>query len=528
MTEAPSRRRARRDDSPADEPTSSALYGPDPLKPVREAVLRRDPDAFVLCFAPDAYLRVPRREGDIVLRGHEELGRASRDLQSMIREFSWTPSRRLVSAAEVTEEAVVVARQHERRPSRVSAPPPVDDEGIRVPLRVVAGFGPDGLISALTLWLDWAALLDPKGLNSADGLASALVALARARDDRGFRVLQTPPVPVIPEQPAATEQEEPDRPKPMSRGAVWWQVHRNTVVGSVMALAALVLLGWVGLHVLPPLKSSDPSTTAVGDLRGADATDTGQTGNARGPGSGDGANPSSALSDPGSTDPGGTDPNGTAPGGTDPGGTDPGGTGQGGTALGGSNAGSSDGEGSDAANSDVGGEPGAEGEPGAGAGGESGAGDTSSASDPQATGAGPGGSGAPVLSSQKPNVAPTVQPGREITFLSDVLFPFNSFELSPRASSRLDNLARQVREARMQGTIQVNGYTDSTGSETHNLDLSQQRALAVANALSLRLHGTNVRLDVQGFGETSPRRTNDTKAGRRANRRVTVVLPEQR
>ncbi len=262
MNEAPSRRRGRKTE-PSDE-TSFALYGPDPLEPVRDAIIRRDPDAFVLCFAPDGYLRVPRREGDIVIRGHEDLGRAGRDLQSMVRELSWTPSRRLVSAGEVTEEAVVVALEYQRRTSRAapSTQQPGVDESLRVPLRAVAVFTEDGLISGLTLWLDWAALSDPTGLTTAGGAASALVAVARSRDDRGLRVIQTPPVPVIVEVPEGLDGEDPERPQPMGRGAIWWELHRTTVAGSVMALAALVLLSWVGLNVLAPLRDGGGSSSA--------------------------------------------------------------------------------------------------------------------------------------------------------------------------------------------------------------------------------------------------------------------------
>jgi OmpA-OmpF porin, OOP family len=130
------------------------------------------------------------------------------------------------------------------------------------------------------------------------------------------------------------------------------------------------------------------------------------------------------------------------------------------------------------------------------------------------------------MSSQKPNARPTVQAGREITFLSDVLFRFGSFDLSTRSQKRLDRLAGQIRETGVRGDIQVNGYTDAIGSTADNMKLSKRRALAVARALSRRLTDVDVRLQVQAFGETSPRDTNRTADGRRQNRRVTVVLPE--
>ncbi|MCD5351188.1 OmpA family protein [Kineosporia mesophila] len=391
-----------------------ALYGPDPLEPVRDAILQRDPGNFVLCFTPDGRLRVPRREGDIVVRGRDDLGRAARDVQLMIRELSWTPSRRFVSSGEVTEEAVAVVHQQVRRPGRASAHPLMEDE-LRVPLRVVATLEPDGLISSLTLWLDWAALSDPQGTTSAEGAASALVTLARSRDDRGLRVLQTPSAPLIEPFRPEPESRAPDRPKPMGRGALWWKLHRNALAGGLMALAAVLLVGWVGLIVLVPARDASPMT-GHSALRAAEST---------------------------------PDPD----------------------------------------------RPDTRNRP------------------------------APVVSSPVSDVPPTVQEGQEITFLSDVLFPSGSFRLSPRAHGRLEQLATQIRETGVRGRIQVNGYTDSIGSDQLNLDLSRRRASAVATALSRKLRGVDVKLLVQGFGETSARADNSTEAGRRMNRRVIVVLP---
>ncbi len=71
--------------------------------------------------------------------------------------------------------------------------------------------------------------------------------------------------------------------------------------------------------------------------------------------------------------------------------------------------------------------------------------------------------------------------------------------------------------------VDVYGHTDSTGSDKHNFDLSQRRALSVANYLN----GQGVdsrRFAVTGFGPTSPIATNATEAGRAQNRRVEIQL----
>jgi outer membrane protein OmpA-like peptidoglycan-associated protein len=71
--------------------------------------------------------------------------------------------------------------------------------------------------------------------------------------------------------------------------------------------------------------------------------------------------------------------------------------------------------------------------------------------------------------------------------------------------------------------IEVAGHTDSTGSDSYNQMLSQQRAQAVTNVLI----GDNVepvRIDTVGYGETRPIASNSTPAGRQLNRRVELTL----
>lgn len=72
-----------------------------------------------------------------------------------------------------------------------------------------------------------------------------------------------------------------------------------------------------------------------------------------------------------------------------------------------------------------------------------------------------------------------------------------------------------------QTLVDVYGHTDSTGSDQHNYDLSQRRALSVANYLS----GQGVdqrRFAVSGFGKTRPIASNGTADGRAKNRRVEI------
>ncbi len=71
--------------------------------------------------------------------------------------------------------------------------------------------------------------------------------------------------------------------------------------------------------------------------------------------------------------------------------------------------------------------------------------------------------------------------------------------------------------------VDVQGHTDSTGSDEYNLALSERRANSVAQYLGSQ-QVMSQRLIVQGFGETRPVADNNTMAGREANRRVEIQI----
>ena len=70
----------------------------------------------------------------------------------------------------------------------------------------------------------------------------------------------------------------------------------------------------------------------------------------------------------------------------------------------------------------------------------------------------------------------------------------------------------------------IEGHTDDRGAASYNLNLSQSRANAVRNVLIERYGIAASRVTAKGFGEAQPFETNDTKAGRLANRRVVAVM----
>jgi outer membrane protein OmpA-like peptidoglycan-associated protein len=71
----------------------------------------------------------------------------------------------------------------------------------------------------------------------------------------------------------------------------------------------------------------------------------------------------------------------------------------------------------------------------------------------------------------------------------------------------------------------VEGFTDSTGSDSHNQELSGRRASAVRSALVDMGIGSE-RLDAHGYGEAYPVASNGNSGGRQMNRRVEIILSD--
>jgi outer membrane protein OmpA-like peptidoglycan-associated protein len=111
-----------------------------------------------------------------------------------------------------------------------------------------------------------------------------------------------------------------------------------------------------------------------------------------------------------------------------------------------------------------------------------------------------------------------------LTFKSDVLFNKNSSTINPDAygSGEIDRVA-QILNKYPDTTIKVVGYTDTTGSETYNQQLSEQRANAVKNALVVK-NVNAARITALGMGESNPIADNSTPEGRMKNRRVAIII----
>jgi outer membrane protein OmpA-like peptidoglycan-associated protein len=109
-----------------------------------------------------------------------------------------------------------------------------------------------------------------------------------------------------------------------------------------------------------------------------------------------------------------------------------------------------------------------------------------------------------------------------IVNMSDVLFDTNKYTLKPGAREKLAKVSG-ILLAYPGLKVQVEGYTDSTGSPEYNQRLSEQRAMTVRDYLTAQ--GINMNnVTAQGFGQNDPVATNATSSGRQQNRRVQMVV----
>ncbi|UCC13092.1 MAG: OmpA family protein [candidate division WOR-3 bacterium] len=113
--------------------------------------------------------------------------------------------------------------------------------------------------------------------------------------------------------------------------------------------------------------------------------------------------------------------------------------------------------------------------------------------------------------------------------LPEVYFETAKSELKPESYAILDDAAATLKEVFAGNPdikIEVQGHTDSQGSDAYNMNLSNDRAATVKNYL-VEKHGIDeARLITKGYGESKPVATNNTVAGRAQNRRVEFLVIE--
>ena len=109
-----------------------------------------------------------------------------------------------------------------------------------------------------------------------------------------------------------------------------------------------------------------------------------------------------------------------------------------------------------------------------------------------------------------------------ISNMSDVLFKTGSFELAPGARERLAKVSG-ILLAYSTLHVQIEGHTDSVGTDEYNQTLSEKRAGAVRDYFVQQGIAADS-IEARGFGKTVPIASNETAEGRQQNRRVELVL----
>jgi outer membrane protein OmpA-like peptidoglycan-associated protein len=109
----------------------------------------------------------------------------------------------------------------------------------------------------------------------------------------------------------------------------------------------------------------------------------------------------------------------------------------------------------------------------------------------------------------------------DIRMTSDILFDVDSAALRPESRTTLRDLANTFSRYADINYIEVEGHTDSTGTDEHNQVLSENRASSVRNYLIDQGVASN-RVEARGYGESRPKSSNDTPEGRQLNRRVEI------
>ncbi|MFO7675667.1 MAG: carboxypeptidase regulatory-like domain-containing protein [bacterium] len=119
-----------------------------------------------------------------------------------------------------------------------------------------------------------------------------------------------------------------------------------------------------------------------------------------------------------------------------------------------------------------------------------------------------------------------VKEGMSIT-LRGIYFDYDKSTIKPESRPALEDAARILTE-NPSIRVEIQGHTDSDGSESYNLSLSDRRAAAVVSYLVHNLRIDASRLMSRGYGESNPVATNSTAEGKALNRRVEFYIISQK
>lgn len=112
--------------------------------------------------------------------------------------------------------------------------------------------------------------------------------------------------------------------------------------------------------------------------------------------------------------------------------------------------------------------------------------------------------------------------GIVVEFSEKILFGFDKSDLNSSAKKNLGKLVTILGNY-PDTNIEIQGHTDSKGTDDYNMSLSGRRATSVSNYLSS--NGINSsRLTTKGYGESAPKYSNENATGQAQNRRVEFLI----
>lgn len=115
-----------------------------------------------------------------------------------------------------------------------------------------------------------------------------------------------------------------------------------------------------------------------------------------------------------------------------------------------------------------------------------------------------------------------VEEGIKVEFSEKILFEFSKSDLGTQAKSNLSKLVTILNKY-PNTNIEVQGHTDSRGTDEYNMGLSERRAGTVADYLKAQGISSK-RISIKGFGESAPAYSNETVEGMAQNRRVEFII----
>lgn len=115
-----------------------------------------------------------------------------------------------------------------------------------------------------------------------------------------------------------------------------------------------------------------------------------------------------------------------------------------------------------------------------------------------------------------------VDEGIKVEFNEKILFAFSKSDIGDSAKKNLNALVGVLNKY-PNTNIEIQGHTDSRGTDDYNLGLSIRRATTVRDYLQSKGIATS-RMTIKGYGESAPAYTNDTPEGQAQNRRVEFII----